>query len=126
MLGWDEKGTEKENRNGHLVDLRLVEKTYAGAAGEFPALRGINLQLERGDFAAVIGKSGSGKSTLLNVLTGIDRPTAGLGGWNALAPSERGGACDLARAGGWNRVPVLPASSGAKHRRERDAADGFR
>jgi putative ABC transport system ATP-binding protein len=77
MLGWNENGTEKENRNGHLVDLRLVEKTYAGAAGEFPALRGINLQLERGDFAAVIGKSGSGKSTLLNVLTGIDRPTAG-------------------------------------------------
>jgi putative ABC transport system ATP-binding protein len=60
-----------------LVELRRVEKVYSGAAGAFPALRGIDLQLNRGDFAVVVGKSGSGKSTLLNVLTGIDRPTAG-------------------------------------------------
>src|SRR4030042_4007065 len=88
MLSWNKKGMEKENRNAHMVDLRLVEKTYTGAAGEFQALRGIKLQLERGDFAAVIGKSGSGKSTLLNILTGIDRPTAG-GAWVAGTPLHR-------------------------------------
>jgi putative ABC transport system ATP-binding protein len=77
MLSWNWKVTGKEYQSRHLVDVRRVEKVYAGAAGEFPALRGISLQLERGDFAAVVGKSGSGKSTLLNILTGIDRPTAG-------------------------------------------------
>lgn len=61
----------------HLIDLRQVVKSYATAAGEFTALRGINLQLNAGEFVAVVGKSGSGKSTLSNMITGIDRPTRG-------------------------------------------------
>ncbi len=63
--------------NGVLVDLRDVVKNYQTPAGEFPALRGINLQVKAGEFTAVIGKSGSGKSTLINMITGIDRPTLG-------------------------------------------------
>ena len=61
----------------HLIDLRQVVKVYATAAGAFTALHAIDLQLERGEFVAVVGKSGSGKSTLINVLTGIDHPTSG-------------------------------------------------
>ena len=61
----------------HLIDLRQVEKAYVTPAGPFPALRGIDLQVESGEFVAVIGKSGSGKSTLINMITGIDRPTDG-------------------------------------------------
>ena len=61
----------------HLIDLRRVVKSYATAAGEFTALRGINLQVDAGEFVAVVGKSGSGKSTLSNMITGIDRPTRG-------------------------------------------------
>ena len=61
----------------HLIDLRQVVKSYATAAGEFTALRGINLQVNAGEFVAVVGKSGSGKSTLSNMITGIDRPTRG-------------------------------------------------
>jgi putative ABC transport system ATP-binding protein len=64
--------------DGHLIDLRQVVKTYESAAGTFIALRGINLQVNTGEFVAVIGKSGSGKSTLLNMVTGIDRPTSGV------------------------------------------------
>jgi putative ABC transport system ATP-binding protein len=63
--------------NTHLIDLRAVSKSYATAAGNFTALRQIDLLVDRGEFVAVVGKSGSGKSTLINMITGIDRPTAG-------------------------------------------------
>lgn len=63
--------------NESLIDVRGVVKTYRSAAGTFPALRGVNLIVDDGEFVAVIGKSGSGKSTLINMITGIDRPTSG-------------------------------------------------
>ena len=63
--------------NSHLIELRQVTKIYQSAAGTFPALRGIDLLVDPGEFIAVVGKSGSGKSTLINMITGIDRPTSG-------------------------------------------------
>lgn len=65
------------NGDHPMIDLREVHKSFRTAAGEFEALKGIDLQVSPGDFVSVIGKSGSGKSTLLNMITGIDRPTAG-------------------------------------------------
>ena len=59
------------------LDARHLTKVYRTPAGDFPALKGIDLQVNRGEFVAVIGKSGSGKSTLINLITGIDRPTSG-------------------------------------------------
>jgi len=59
------------------IELRDVRKVYKTAAGDFLALRGINLSFERGEFTAIMGKSGSGKSTLINMITGIDHPTSG-------------------------------------------------
>lgn len=59
------------------VALYAVRKTYVTGAGEFSALRGVDLKVAAGEFVAVVGKSGSGKSTLINMITGIDRPTAG-------------------------------------------------
>lgn len=63
--------------NEWFITLQNVVKTYVTPAGSFQALRGIDLQIRKGEFMAVVGKSGSGKSTLLNMLTGIDRPTSG-------------------------------------------------
>ncbi len=61
----------------HLIDIHNVVKTYHTPAGDFPALVGIDLKVDKGEFVSVVGKSGSGKSTLINMITGIDRPTSG-------------------------------------------------
>lgn len=62
---------------GDFINLRNVVKAYKTGAGEVTVLKGIDLMIGRGEFVGIIGKSGSGKSTLINMLTGIDRPTAG-------------------------------------------------
>jgi putative ABC transport system ATP-binding protein len=60
-----------------LVELRGVVKDYLTDAGPFRALHGVDLEVDPGEFIAVVGKSGCGKSTLMNMLTGIDRPSGG-------------------------------------------------
>jgi len=65
------------SNNGALIHLRDVRKAYETPAGEFLALKGINLDVRQGEFLALLGKSGAGKSTLMSMITGIDRPTAG-------------------------------------------------
>ena len=70
-------GSFPTDQNQGLIQMQDIVKTYHTTAGDFTALRGIDLSLEQGEFAALIGKSGSGKSTLLNMLTGIDHPTGG-------------------------------------------------
>jgi putative ABC transport system ATP-binding protein len=60
-----------------LIHLNSVTKVYHTDAGDFPALKHIDLDIEAGQFVGIIGKSGSGKSTLINMITGIDRATTG-------------------------------------------------
>lgn len=60
-----------------LIEMRDVVKVYATAAGEFTALKRINMQVSAGEFVGIIGKSGAGKSTFLNMLTGVDHLTSG-------------------------------------------------
>ena len=64
------------NRHAAALELRSVERVYPGNP-PVPALAGIDLRVESGEFVAVVGPSGSGKSTLLNVIGTLDRPTAG-------------------------------------------------
>jgi putative ABC transport system ATP-binding protein len=66
-----------QHGNNYLIELRDVVKVYTSAAGEFTALKAVDLEIGRGEFVAIIGKSGSGKSTLINMIAGIDRPTSG-------------------------------------------------
>lgn len=67
----------KHDQSKPAIHLQDVVKTYVNAAGSFTALKGVDLEIEYGQFVAIVGKSGSGKSTLLNMLTGIDHPTSG-------------------------------------------------
>jgi putative ABC transport system ATP-binding protein len=60
-----------------LIEVRDVVKVYPTAAGDFSALKNINMQVGQGEFVGIIGKSGAGKSTLLNMITGVDHLTSG-------------------------------------------------
>ena len=61
----------------NLISIRNIEKIYQMGDIEVPALRGVNLEIEGGEFAAVMGASGSGKSTFMNIVGCLDRPTRG-------------------------------------------------
>ena len=60
-----------------LIRVENLHKTYRMGDVEVPALRGVDLTVDRGEFVAVMGSSGSGKSTFMNILGCLDRPTIG-------------------------------------------------
>jgi len=60
-----------------LIELSHIQRLYRSDEVETTALQDIDLQIETGEFVAIMGPSGCGKSTLLNILGTIDRPTGG-------------------------------------------------
>jgi putative ABC transport system ATP-binding protein len=78
MLEHQLKPNGAKNSNSEpLITLRQVVKKYHGLAGDVVALRGVDLQIRKGEFLVVTGKSGAGKTTLVNMVTGLDRSTSG-------------------------------------------------
>ena len=73
----DQSFNNSSSAGSALIELMDIVKVYSTAAGDFTALKGINLQVGRGEFVGIVGKSGSGKSTLLNMITGVDHLTSG-------------------------------------------------
>lgn len=105
-----------------IAKLEGVTKVYQDGKVAVPALRGIDLSIQKGEFAAVAGPSGSGKTTLLNIIGGLDQPTKGsvsLEG-NYLEQMRRGelSRLRLNRIGfifqSYNLIPVLTAFENAE------------
>jgi putative ABC transport system ATP-binding protein len=103
--------------DGHIISIRALRKIYHVGDVEVPALRGVDLDVNAGEFLAVIGPSGSGKSTLFHILGGLTPPTAGsihIAGRDLLAMSESG-RTDLRKATvgfvfqKYNLLPTLTA-----------------
>ena len=65
------------NTRSTVLKIENLKKSYFGEAEEFKILKGIDLEVNQGDFISIMGPSGSGKSTLMHILGALDRPTFG-------------------------------------------------
>jgi len=72
-----DKADESLDTEDNVIQLKNVHKTYLLGIEGVPALRGVSLQVKRGEFVCVFGTSGGGKTTLLNIIGTIDKPTKG-------------------------------------------------
>ena len=77
LRDWLKPNGSRNPNSEPLIRLQQVVKRYESLAGDVVALKGIDLQVKKGEFVVVSGKSGAGKTTLVNMITGLDKSTSG-------------------------------------------------
>ena len=106
-----------------LVSLRNLHKTYKRGPETIDVRHGIDLDIDKGDFVALIGPSGSGKTTLLNLIGGLDSPTGGIEVAGQRIDRMTGGQlAPVAQPQRRLRLPVLQPDANADGAEERRAA----
>ncbi len=123
--------------NEIIVKVNEVHKTYQETKVPVKALRGVTLEIKKGEFTAIVGPSGSGKTTLLNIIGGLDKPTEGTIMVNGIDITKMSGSklIDFRKENigfvfqSYNLIPVLTAKENVefvmllqnRSRKERDA-----
>src|SRR5712691_6973303 len=110
----NKKLPQQQSNARPMIQVRGLTKTIATPTHSVDILKGIDLDIPKGQFAAIMGPSGSGKSTLLGLLAGLDSPTSG----QVILDGEG------ARTQDRLRLPVLPPDPDPHRRRERAVAHG--
>jgi len=111
------------NDDDHVMLAQGLAKTYEDNSVPVEAVRGIDLAIHRGEFAALVGPSGSGKTTFLNLISGLDRPSAGSVSLGGKDISRMGGAelSDFRRDRigfifqAYNLIPVLTVEENVEY-----------
>ena len=103
-----------------VIELRAIQKSYFMANQAIPVLKGINLDINRNEYVALMGPSGSGKSTLMNILGCLDSPTGGtynLNGYDvsAMADDELAGIRNIEIGFVFQQFNLLPRLSAAEN-----------
>jgi len=110
-----------------IIELRDVHKVYTMGTEKVHALNGVSLEMERGEYVAIMGSSGSGKSTLMNLIGCLDTPSSGSYHLNGVAVEELDDT-ELAASATRDRLrlPVLPPAAAHQRPPERRAAAHLR
>ena len=103
-----------------VIELRAIQKSYFMANQAIPVLKGINLDINRNEYVALMGPSGSGKSTLMNILGCLDSPTGGTYNLNghdvsAMADDELAGIRNIEIGFVFQQFNLLPRLSAAEN-----------
>ena len=103
-----------------VIELRAIQKSYFMANQAIPVLKGINLDINRNEYVALMGPSGSGKSTLMNILGCLDSPTGGTYNLNghdvsAMADDELAGIRNIEIGFVFQQFNLLPRLTAAEN-----------
>ena len=74
---WIRNNNKNEENSKEAISLRNIHKTYLIGIEGIPALRGVSLKVQKGEFLTIFGTSGGGKTTMLNIIGTIDTPSRG-------------------------------------------------